>query len=409
MERIIAGIDVGTTKVCTLIGEVTEEDHLRIMGAGVTPSKGLQKGIVVDVEGTTRAIAASVEKAEQLSGYRVTSAYVGIAGAHISSINSRGVVALSRSNPTIGQEEIERAMEAAQAIAIPHDRRIIHVIPRGFTLDGQKGIRDPLGMQGFRLEVETHIITGAVASIHNLVRCVQRAGVSIKDLILQPVASGEACLTELEREMGVVLADIGGGTTDIAIFIEGSIWHTCILGVAGNHLTHDLTVGLHTPFSTAEEVKIKYGHVIPASVNPNEMVEIASFGDSPRSSVSRRYISQILEARMAEIFNLILREIKQSGYDGLLPAGVVLSGGTAELAGIKELGRQITGLPMRIGFPRQVEGLVDVTRSPIFSTGVGLLLWGMKYGETTSPQVNRRWRDIFRGLKKPFKIFLPVL
>ncbi len=409
MERIITGIDVGTTKVCTLIGEVTEEDRLRIVGAGVTPSRGLQRGIVVDVEGTTRAIAASVEKAEQLSGYRVTSAYVGIAGGHISSINSRGVVALSRSNPTIGQEEIDRAMEAAQAIAIPHDRRIIHVIPRGFTLDGQKGIRDPLGMQGFRLEVETHIITGAVASIHNLVRCVQRAGVSINDLILQPVASGEACLTELEREMGVVLADIGGGTTDIAIFIEGSIWHTCILGVAGNHLTHDLTVGLHTSFSTSEEVKIKYGHVIPESVNPSEKVDIVSFGDSPRSSVSRKFISQILEARMTEIFSLIMREIKQSGYDGLLPAGMVLSGGTAELAGIKELGRQIVGLPIRIGLPCQVEGLVDVTRSPIFSTGVGLLLWGMKYGETRSPQENRRWRDIFRGLKKPFKIFLPVL
>lgn len=409
MERIVAGIDVGTTKVCTLIGEVTEEDRLRIVGAGVTPSRGLRRGVVVDTEGTTRAIAASVGKAEQLSGYRVTSAYVGIAGAHVSSINSRGVVALSRSNHTIGQDEIDRAMEAAQAIAIPHDRRIIHVIPRGFTLDGQKGIRDPLGMQGFRLEVETHIITGAVASIHNLVRCVQRAGVSIKDLILQPVASGEASLTELEQEIGVVLADIGGGTTDIAIFIEGSIWHTCILGVAGNHLTHDLTVGLHTSFSTGEEVKIRYGHVVPGSVNPNEKVDIISFGDSPRSSVSRKFISQVLEARMAEIFSLILREVKQSGYDGLLPAGVVLSGGTAELAGVKELGRQVMGMPVRIGFPRQVGGLVDVTQSPVFSTGVGLLLWGIKYGEMPSPQRSQRWKGIFRRLRKPFKIFLPVI
>ncbi|MFB0546062.1 MAG: cell division protein FtsA, partial [Anaerolineae bacterium] len=282
MERTIVGIDIGTTKICTLVGEVDGEGELRIVGVGVVPSRGLRKGVVVNVAEVTEAIAASVEKAERISGYKIESAFVGVGGGHISSINSRGVVAIRRGERGISSEDIDRSLDAARAIAIPHNREIIHTIPRRFTIDGQDGVRDPIGMQAFRLEVEAHIVTGASSSISNLVKCVQGAGVGIDDLILEPLASGEAVLTEAEREMGVVLADIGGGTTDIAIFIEGSIWHTVILGIGGNHLTNDIAIGLCSPFTTAEEIKVKYGHAQPETIVEDENINVSSFGENGR-------------------------------------------------------------------------------------------------------------------------------
>ncbi len=377
MERTVVGIDVGTTKVCTLVGQMDGGSGLRIVGVGVVPSKGLRKGVVVNVSETTEAIAASVEKAERISGYKIEHAHVGVAGAHVSSFNSRGVVAVSRGH-SITEDDVSRVLDAALAIAIPHNREVIHAVPRGYIVDGQDGVRDPLGMHGFRLEVEAHIITGAATSIHNLGKCVNQVGIEVDEFVLAPLASGQAVLTNNEREMGVVLADIGGGTTDMAIFIEGSVWHTAVLAVGGNHLTNDVAVGLRAPFATAEEIKEKYGYARADGVAADETVEVAVFGEDSWQAVPRRFLAEIIEARAAEILNLMLQEVKRSGYDGLLPAGVVLCGGGSQLAGVKELGREILQLPTRIGTPRDLQGLVDVLSTPAYATGVGLLLWGLR-------------------------------
>jgi cell division protein FtsA len=383
--RTIVGIDVGTTKVCTLVGEVYDDAQLRIIGVGVAPSRGLRKGVVVNVHEATEAISASVRKAERISGYQITSALVGVGGGHISAINSRGVVGISRSARGISGVDIERALDAARAIAIPHNREIIHTIPRGYIVDGQEGVKDPVGMQGIRLEVEAHIVTGASTSVSNLVKCVRGAGVEIDDLILQSLGSGEAVLRDAEREMGVVLADVGGGTTDIAIFIEGSIWHSIVLGTGGEHLTHDVAVGLRTPLSAAEELKIKFGHALPASLTTDEMIEVTSFGNGAREAVSRMRLAEVLEARAEEIISLILREVKRSGYDGLLAAGLVLCGGSADLAGFKELAHQMLQLPVRVGTPHDLQGLTDVLESPAYATAVGLLSWGARHSPASEP------------------------
>ena len=288
MDQILVGIDVGTTKVCTLVGEIGEDENLRIVGVGVVPARGIRKGVIVNVNEATQAIRASVEKAERVSGYDIERAHIGLAGAHVSSINSRGVVAVQHGDRGIEPEDVERALDAARAIAIPHDREVVHVVPRGFSVDGQEGIRDPIGMIGFRMEVEAHIITGAVSSIHNLIKCVEEAGVGVDELVLDPLASGEAVLSDTEREMGVVLVDIGGGTTDIAVFIEGSIWHTTILSVGGNHLTNDIAVVMKMPSTAAEDAKIQYGHACPDMLDPNEMIQVLAFGENMPVRVPRR-------------------------------------------------------------------------------------------------------------------------
>ncbi len=407
MEETIVGIDVGTTKICTLVGEVSEERDLRIVGVGVAPSRGLRKGVLIDVQEATQAISVSVEKAEQISGYDIDSAYVSIAGAHVSALNSRGVAAISRGERSIVQEDIERAIEAARSIAMPHNRELIHAIPRGYTVDGQDGVRNPLGLTGFRLEVDAHIVSGASACIHNLVKCVRQAGVHVVDLVLQPIAAGEAVLTSGEKELGVVLLDIGGGTTDIAVFIDGSVLHTVILAVGGNHLTHDVAVGLRTPFTVAEMLKVEYGHTMPDTIGPDESVDATSFGDNSHRSVSRRRLAEIIRARAEEMLELILREIKRSGYDGLLPAGAVLCGGTADLAGIKELSRDILGLPVRIGTPSDLEGLVDTVKDPAYACGVGLLLWGLRNGPDGRHDGSIQGRDLLGRLKQFLSVFAP--
>jgi len=357
---------------------------LRIVGVGVVPSKGLRKGVVVNVNETTEAIAASVEKAQRVSGHEIERAHVGVAGAHISSFNSRGVVAVSRGH-SITQDDVNRVLDATLAIAIPHNREVIHVVPRGYIVDGQDGVRDPLGMHGFRLEVEAHIITGAATSIHNLGKCINQVGIEVDELVLAPLASGEAVLTNNEREMGVVLADIGGGTTDMAIFIEGSVWHTAVLAVGGNHLTNDVAVGLRAPFDTAQEIKEKYGYARPEGIVADETIDVSVFGGDSWQAVSRQFLSEIIKARAAEIFSLMLQEVKRSGYDGLLPAGVVLCGGSAQLDGMRELGRDILQLPTRIGPPQDLQGLVETLSSPAYATGVGLLLWGLREEATRVP------------------------
>ncbi|RME49021.1 MAG: cell division protein FtsA [Chloroflexi bacterium] len=388
MDGIIVGIDVGTTKVCTLVGQPDPDGAVRIIGLGIVPSAGLHKGIVVNVEEATAAIAASVEEAEKVSGRTIERAYVGVTGEHINSMNSRGTIPIGYGNQPITTEDVTRAIEAAQTIAIPHNRRMVHVIPRAYIVDGQDGVRDPVGMQAFRLEVEVHIVTAAVASLHNLVRCVERAGIEVIDLVLEPMASAEAVLSSAERQMGVVLADIGGGTTDIAVFHDGTVVHTAALPVAGHQLTNDLAVVLRTPLETAELIKTRYGHVIPAKLNGTDPIDVAGFGDEGSHMVPREYIAQVLEARVAEILRLVDREMKRSGYDGLLPAGVVLCGGSTELPGFKELARRVLEVPVRVGTPQGMTGLRDAVNRPAYATAVGLLLWGLRHGEDIAIHTN---------------------
>jgi cell division protein FtsA len=404
VDRTVVALDIGTTKICTLVAEVgpPPESELRIVGVGTVPSRGIRKGVVVNVNEVAAAITDSLRLAERTSGYEIASAYVGLAGAHISAVNSRGVVAISRGERGIQAIDVERALESARAIDIPHNREILHIIPRGFSVDGDDGVRDPVGMQGYRLEVEAHIVTGATSSIQNLIRCAQSTEVHIDALVLEPLASGDAVLTNTEREMGVVLVDIGGGTTDIAIFIEGSIWHTVVLPTGGEQLTNDVAVGLRTPYNTAEDIKIKYGHALPQAVMSEEVIKADVFGEDGQQQIPRQFLAEIVGARVEEIFEMVLKEIKRSGYDGLLPAGVVLCGGTAELPGIRELAREVMGLPVRIGVPQNLSGLVDTLNSPAFATSLGLLEWGITHDlpqpmrQSTSSQVRvPGWLKVF--------------
>jgi cell division protein FtsA len=378
LERTIVGIDVGTTKICTLVGQVGDNGILRVIGVGVVPSRGLRKGVITDVEEASKAIHESLQKAERVSGYPITEAYVGVAGSHISSQNSRGVAAIGRGDRPIDRDDVERALEAAQAITVPHNRRIIHCIPREFTVDGQNGITNPLGLMGFRLEVEAHIVTGAVAAIQNLVHCVQKNNINIVELVLQPLASAEAVLTEEEKNMGVALVDMGGGTTDVAIYVAGSAWETLVFGVGGNNITNDVAVVLRTPFATAEDAKIRYAHAVPSAVGQEEIIEIKTFGDENLTTISRQRLCQVVSARLEDMFEMISREIKRSGFDGLLPAGIVLTGGTANLTGIRDIAARVLQFPVRIGMPRRLHGLIETISNPAYATSVGLLLWGMR-------------------------------
>jgi cell division protein FtsA len=376
-ERVIVGIDVGTTKICVLVGELDRDGKLNIVGVGTCPSQGLRRGVVVNIEETVTSIAAALDRAERLSGKKITSAYVGIAGSHITSENSKGFVAISPKNRDIDQNDISRAFEVARAIAIPANRELIHVIPRGYVVDGQEGIKNPIGMSGFRLEVEAHIITGSVSSMHNLIKCVHKAHVEIEDLVLEPLASGDAVLEEGETDLGVALVDIGGGTTDIAVYTDGAIWHTVVLPVGGNLITSDIAIGLRLPVGVAEELKITYGHCDPSTIDEDDMIDLSQFMPDCDDLVPRKLLAEIIQARVEEIFTMVHEEIKKSGYDGLLPAGIVITGGTAELPGILAAAGQTLDLPARIGSPLGLHGLADSINRPAYSTAVGLLLWGL--------------------------------
>lgn len=384
-ERTVVGIDVGTTKVCTLVGEIGEEGDLQIVGVGLVPSRGLRKGAVVDVSEATDAIAASVEEAERTSGYRIERAYVSLSGEHIDSLNSRGVVAVSRREDGIALEDVYRVLDAAGAIALPHNRQLLHIVPRHFIVDSQEGVRDPVGMHGFRLEVEAHVVTGSATAIQNLAKCVSNAGVEVDEVVLSPLAAANAVLGDNEREIGVVLVDIGGGTTDIAIYIDGTVWHTATLGIGGEYITNDVSIGLRLPPEVAEEVKVRYGHARPAQVGPEERFTAAVFGNGSPQSLPRWKLAEIIEARAEEMWEMVGRQIKHSGYDGLLPAGVVLCGGVASLPGMAELGREMLGLPVRVGTPKGLVGLVERISGPAYAVAYGLLAWGLTAEERHRP------------------------
>ncbi len=372
----LASIDVGTTKVCTTLADIDDGGGVRVIGVGITQSQGLHKGLVVNINDARESIRESVRRAEQASACKVESAYVGVTGRHVTSLNNRGVVAITRNDRLVRSDDLKRVLASAQSVKVPSDRKLLHVIPRGYAVDGQTGVKNPVGMHGFRLDVETHIITAAVASVQNLVKCIRGIGIDIEDLILEPLASSEAVLTADEKQVGVILADIGGGTTDIAVFREGSIWHTAILPVAGYQITRDISIGLGLPFDVAEQMKKRYGSVMPVYESRAETTNaIAEDGHG----VSHQDLCEIIRARVEEVIRLILLELPQSEYEALVPAGLVLTGGCSNLSGIEALGRSILQLPVKVGIPTGMYGIADTLHDPAYATSVGLLLWGVKH------------------------------
>ncbi|GFO68906.1 cell division protein FtsA [Geomonas limicola] len=374
-DNLIVGLDIGTTKICAIVGNLTE-DGLDIVGIGTSPSKGLRKGVVINIESTVASIKKAIEEAELMAGCEIKSVYAGIAGGHIKGFNSQGVIAIK--NREVSPEDVKRVIEAAKAIAIPMDREVIHILPQEFIIDDQDGIREPLGMSGVRLEAKVHIVTGAVASAQNIVKSCNRAGLEVADIVLEQLASSEAVLSADEKELGVALVDIGGGTTDIAIFVDGAIKHTSVLSLGGNHLTNDIAVGLRTPMAEAERIKQKYGCCLSSLVGKDETIEVPSVGGRKPRILSRQLLCEILEPRVEEIFTLVNREIVKSGLEDLIASGVVITGGSTILEGMPELAEQIFNLPVRRGLPQRIGGLTDVVNSPVYATGVGLVVYGSK-------------------------------
>ncbi len=381
-EPIVVGIDIGTTKVCTLVARVEGERSLRILGVGIEPSQGIRKGTIVDLSSATQAISRSIEKAQRTSGLEITSALVSLAGSNIESSNTKGVVGIS--GRVIEMADVNRALEQAQAVSIPHNREVIHIIQRGFSIDGQEGIRLPVGLHGYRLEVEAHVITASTAAVENLRKCVEASKVGVSQFVLNPLASGEVVLTDTEREMGVVVCDIGGGTSDMAIYINGDVWHTMVMQVGGNHITSDIAHGMSLSLSQAEEVKKLYGCANMDEVAESDVFTVRKFGEDRSSTVRRKELAEIINARVEEIFELLLQEIKRSGYDGLLPAGMVLTGGSSLLPGIRTVASNVLGIPVRIAGPENLLGLTDQLHSPSFSTSVGLLNWSVLMNDASS-------------------------
>jgi cell division protein FtsA len=379
-DHILVGLDIGTTKICAIVAEVLEEGPLNIIGVGSCPSRGLRKGVVVNIESTVESIKKAVEEAELMAAVQINSVYTGIAGSHISGENLKGVIALKKQEVT--RDDINRAIESARTLAvIPHERRILHVLPREFMVDDQEGVREPLGMSGNRLEVNVHVITGAVTSAQNIIKSVNRAGLDVVDIILQPLASSEAVLSAEERELGVAMVDLGGGTTDLAIFLDGSIRHTAVLPIGGQNLTKDLAIGLLTSQTEAERIKVQHGIARTDLVSGRQTVEVPSVGDRPPRTFSRRDIAEILEPRVEEMFDLVKREIVRAGYEGMLGAGVVITGGTSLLEGMPDAAEKGLNLPARRGTPIGIGGLRDIVSNPMHATGVGLLLHARQHAQ----------------------------
>ncbi len=384
MGDLVVGLDVGTHKICTVVGEVRPED-VYVVGLGIEPSDGMKKGVVNDVGALSSAIAKSIRKAEKSSGYDINRAFVSVAGSHISSLTSRGLATIVGSR-SVQAEDLDKAMNVARNIAIPHNREILHVVPRSYTLDSQDGIRSPIGMHCFRLEVDAHIITASTTSLANLEDAVESAGVMVDRFILNPLASGDAVLTDHEREMGAVVIDIGGGTTDLAIFIDGTVWHTAIIPVGGNHVTQDITYWMRVPFGLAEQVKIQRGHADMNAVSESEVFPVEPFGGEILP-VSRRDLAMVIEARFEEIFELVEKEIKRSGYAGLLRAGAVITGGSSQLPGYRDLASRIVNMPVRLAHPERITGIADTLKNPAYSTSVGLLRLGLEMDSMSEPEL----------------------
>lgn len=373
---LVVGLDIGTTKVCGIVVEMNGDGIVDVIGVGHSPSRGLRKGVVVNIEATVDSIRRAVEDAELMAGVEIRSAFVGIAGGHIKGINSRGVIAVSGKNREVSQQDIDRVIDAAKAVALPVDREVIHVLPQEFMIDDQGGIKEPLGMCGTRLEAEVHIVTGAVASAQNIIKCANKAGLEVQDIVLQQLASSEATLTPEEKELGCILVDVGGGTTDVAVFVEGSIYHTAVLAVGGDMLTNDIAIGLRTPHPEAESLKRKYGCALVSMTRPEEKIEVPSVGGRRARVLTRQTLCEIIQPRLEELFMLVEREVRRAGYTGRVNGGGVVTGGSSIMEGVPELAEQIFDMPVRRGVPRGVGGLTDVISSPMYATGVGLGIYG---------------------------------
>ena len=403
-ENLIVGLDIGTTKICAIVGAMTDEG-LDIVGIGTSPSRGLRKGVVINIEGTVSAIRKAIQEAELMAGCEIKSVFAGIAGGHIKGINSQGVIAIK--NREVTNEDVRRVIDAAKAIAIPMDREVIHILPQEFIIDDQDGIKEPLGMSGVRLEARVHIVTGAVASAQNIIKSCNKAGVDVGDIVLEQLGSAEAVLTPDEKDLGVALIDIGGGTTDVAIFVDGAIKHTAVLSLGGNHLTNDIAVGLRTPTGEAEKIKQASGCCLVSKVGKDETIEVPSVGGREPRVLSRQLLAEILEPRVEEIFTLVNREIVKSGFEDLIASGIVLTGGSAILPGMPELAEQVFDLPVRRGVPTDIGGLTDVVNSPVYATGVGLVKYGSRNLQTKNFSIGQEnlFERVTRRMKEWFGEF----
>jgi cell division protein FtsA len=371
---MIVGLDIGTSKIVAIVGEVNDDNELEIIGIGTHPSRGLKKGVVVNIESTVQSIQRAVEEAELMAGCQIHSVYAGIAGSHIKSMNSHGIVAIK--DREVIEGDVERVIDAARAMAIPADQKVLHVLPQEFIIDNQEGIREPIGMSGVRMEAKVHLVTGAVSAAQNIVKCIERCGLQADDIILEQLASSYAVLTEDEKELGICLIDIGGGTTDIAVFTEGAIKHTAVIPIAGDQVTNDIAIAMRTPTQYAEEIKIKYACALRQLTNPDEVIEVPSVGERAPRRLARQTLAEVVEPRYEELMSLVQAELRRSGYENLIAAGIVLTGGSSKMEGVIELAEEVFHMPVRLGVPQYVSGLIDVVRNPIHATGVGLLLFG---------------------------------
>jgi cell division protein FtsA len=373
-KNLIVGLDIGTSKVVAIVGDISAEGNIEVIGIGSHPSLGLKRGVVVNIESTVQSIQRAIEEAELMAGCQIHSVFTGIAGSHIRSLNSHGIVAIREHEVT--QADVDRVIDAAKAVAIPADQKILHILPQQFIIDAQDGIKEPIGMSGVRLESKVHMVTGSVSAAQNIVKCIRRCGLEVDDIILEQLASSYAVLTDDEKELGVCLVDIGGGTTDIAVFTHGSIRHTAVIPIAGDQVTNDIAVALRIPTQNAEAIKLKYACALRKLTDHEEMIDIPGGTDRPARQLSRTTLAEVVEPRYEELFSLVQAELQRQGLEEVIGSGIVVTGGSAQMPGVIELAEDIFRMPVRLGLPRYVTGLVDVQRNPIYSTGIGLLLYG---------------------------------
>ena len=405
-SQMIVGLDIGTSKVVAIVGEIGEDGSIEVIGIGSHPSRGLKKGVVVNIESTVQSIQRAIEEAELMAGCQIEAVYAGIAGSHVRSLNSHGIVAIREKEVT--RMDIDRVIDAAQAVAVPADQKILHILPQEFLIDSQEGVKEPLGMSGVRLEAKVHLVTCAVNAAQNIEKCVRRCGLEVHDVILEQLASSHAVLTDDEKELGVCMVDIGGGTTDIAVFTEGAIRHTAVIPIAGDQVTNDIAMALRTPTPHAEEIKIKYACALTQLAGAEETIKVPGVGDKPPRSLSRQALAEVVEPRYDELFTLVQAELRRSGYEDLIAAGIVLTGGSSKIEGVVELAEEIFHKPVSIGLPRNVNGLSDIVRNPVYATGVGLLLYGKQQdrvrrergitgdmGESFVDRLKAWWRNNF--------------
>ncbi len=401
-KNLVVGLDIGTSKIVCIVAEINEEGMLEVIGMGTHPSRGLRRGVVVNIEATVNAIQRALEEAELMADCKIREVYTGIAGSHIKSFNSHGMFAIK--DKEISQMDVDRVVETARAVNIPTDQQVLHTIPQEFIVDGQEDVRDPLGMSAVRLEVKVHIVTGAVSAAQNIIKCVRRCGLEVDDLVLQPLASAMAVLTEDERELGVCLVDIGGGTTDIAVFTNGAIRHTAVIPVAGDQVNNDIAVALRTPPKEAEDIKVQYGCALRQLADARDMIEVPGIGDRPPRTLSRQTLAEFIEPRMEELYSLVQAELRRSGFEELLSSGIVITGGSAAMQGMVELGEEVFHMPVRLGWPRYEGGLAEVMHNPRYATCMGLLMAGLEARGRDAPKLSGSgFKDIFERMKSWFK------